>query len=102
MLSDGMLAPNGEISSVLEVHVYSCELSQTRGEICESGEMAPAWFRREEVPLPQMWADDEFWLPHVLQDKDVLGNFVFADKDTIVQQQVDVFEPGRLQVDEIE
>jgi ADP-ribose pyrophosphatase YjhB (NUDIX family) len=36
------------------------------GEPQESEEMQPAWFAIEEMPYPDMWADDPIWLPGVI------------------------------------
>ena len=47
-----------------------------------------------------MWADDQHWLPSVLAGDDVIGDFVFRDEATILEQRVEVLPPGRLQRDE--
>lgn len=62
MLSGGMTLANGKIASRIEVHIYSCKLSETRGDLCETDEMKPTWFDIDAVPLEKMWADDEYWL----------------------------------------
>ena len=80
MLSDGMSLASGDIASRLEVHVYSCARSETTGDVSASEEMEPKWWPLEAVPLKQMWADDEFWLPHVLAGRDVLADFVRRER----------------------
>eukprot|EP00927_Polykrikos_kofoidii_P072233 TRINITY_DN68373_c0_g1_i1.p1 TRINITY_DN68373_c0_g1~~TRINITY_DN68373_c0_g1_i1.p1 ORF type:complete len:592 (+),score=96.88 TRINITY_DN68373_c0_g1_i1:134-1909(+) len=48
----------------MEVHIY--ELERWDGEPVETEEMKPAWFKHEDIPLQDMWADDEFWLTQYL------------------------------------
>ncbi|CAJ1335784.1 unnamed protein product [Effrenium voratum] len=44
----------------MEVNVFDLETWQ--GEVQETEEMKPAWFRHRDIPLRSMWADDEHWL----------------------------------------
>lgn len=39
------------------------------GDITESEEMRPAWFRVDALPYQHMWPGDELWLPHVLANR---------------------------------
>jgi len=72
------------------VHVYL--VSKWEGEPAESEEMAPKWFKLEEFPYSQMWADDEIWMPHVFAGKKVKGKFEF-DGDTIIgEPQLEILE----------
>ena len=89
MLSDGMVdAATGRVSSLLRMSLFSCALSDAAGEVTESDEMRPQWFPIDQVPLRRMWADDEHWLPALLAGDDVQGSFTFADKDRIVEHNV--------------
>ena len=36
------------------------------------------------------WADDQFWLPRLLEGSNVEGVFTFSDKDTIVGHELRV------------
>jgi len=58
-----------------QVHVFTSKEWQSEPQ--ESEEMAPKWFKVEDIPYRFMWADDEFWLPHVLGGKKVLADFIF-------------------------
>lgn len=44
----------------MEVHIF--DLENWSGESLETEEMKPAWFLHDDVPLKEMWADDEHWL----------------------------------------
>jgi len=58
------------------------------GEPIESEEMLPEWYFVNKLPFASMWPDDPFWLPQVLSQKKILGRFVFADNDVILEQEV--------------
>nr|CAG31817.1 hypothetical protein RCJMB04_11m15 [Gallus gallus] len=47
--------------------------------------MQPQWFQLDEVPFKQMWADDVYWFPLVLQRKLFRGYFKFQGQDTILE-----------------
>jgi len=66
----------------LFVHAFICD--QWDGEVLETVEMRPKWFNREVLPWNDMWADDIFWLPAVLNGDKVKAKFLFEhnqDKD---------------------
>lgn len=55
------------------------------GKPCESAEMAPVWFPVGDIPFDQMWQDDAYWLPIVLNGKAIQGEFEFGeDNETVV------------------
>jgi 8-oxo-dGTP diphosphatase len=69
------------------VHVYCAHTWQ--GTPVESEEMAPAWFRVDEIPYDQMWDDDVYWLPHVLAGERVQATFTYrADNETVEQFEI--------------
>jgi 8-oxo-dGTP pyrophosphatase MutT (NUDIX family) len=70
------------------VHVYTSEI--WLGEPEESEEMKPKWYKQSEIPFKEMWPDDPFWLPFVLDGKLVKGSFSFADGDKILKKEVKV------------
>ena len=71
-------------------HVYFCE--RWEGEPKESEEMNPKWFGVDELPFPQMWPDDPFWLPKVISGKLVKGNFIFDKGDIVLEHNMEVVE----------
>ena len=69
------------------VHVYM--VRTWRGVPRESEEMAPAWFRVEDIPYGQMWDDDLYWLPRVLSGERVRATFVYqADNQTVESVEI--------------
>jgi len=69
------------------VHVYLLE--QYRGEPKETDEMAFKWFDVKAIPYHQMWDDDKYWLPKVLEGKKLRASFTFKEVngENIVNEQ---------------
>lgn len=65
-------------------HVYTTR--SWEGEPVETEEMAPQWFTHAEIPYKEMWTDDEFWLPHVLDGKKLVATFMFT-KDEVMMPE---------------
>lgn len=70
------------------VHVYFCK--EWEGEPAESEEMAPQWFAIADIPYATMWDDDQIWLPFVLKDKKVRGEFTFDTHDAMTSAAVQI------------
>jgi 8-oxo-dGTP pyrophosphatase MutT (NUDIX family) len=64
-----------------DVHVFFAK--NWEGKPKETEEMAPRWFRLAEIPFSEMWDDDKFWLPEVLQGKKVRARFIFKKGEII-------------------
>lgn len=47
------------------------------GEPTESEEMRPQWYPKDGLPFSEMWIDDPHWLPKVLADQALDGEFLF-------------------------
>ncbi len=67
-------------------HVYVC--SKWSGQAAETDEMAPAWFDLAKLPYKDMWADDPFWLPQVLEGKKLKAEFRLDKQDKIISKSV--------------
>lgn len=70
----------------LFAHVYTCE--EWEGTPTETEEMAPQWFSVDSIPYDDMWPDDVYWLPKVMNGKLVQGEFVFDDSDNVIESRV--------------
>ncbi len=71
---------------LLEVHVFSTQ--DFEGEPKETEEMQPKWFALADIPFEEMWADDKYWLPLLLEGKNFIGNFYFRDNQTILDYTI--------------
>ena len=70
------------------VHVYLSE--NWIGEPKESDEMKPEWFSLNELPFPDMWPDDIFWLPEVVKGNLLKAMFKFGEKDVMLDKKVEI------------
>ncbi len=88
------LIPHGIITYItlvpdkapIEMHLFRTE--QFEGEPHESTEMSPAWFDVSNVPLYQMWHDDQFWFPHVLNGRVIEATFWMDDNDQVKEHTI--------------
>lgn len=71
----------------MRAHVYLC--TSWDGEPVETEEMAPRWFKINDIPYADMWQDDILWLPLVLEGKSVHGKFTFDATDTMLTHHVE-------------
>ena len=46
--------------------------------------MNPSWYGLDEIPYDSMWVDDILWLPKVLKGKQLNAEFLFNEKEEIV------------------
>ncbi len=64
----------------LLVHLFV--VTAYTGEVIESEEMKPEWFGFDDVPYDEMWPDDRYWLPAILDGNVCKGRFVFDKPST--------------------
>lgn len=72
------------------VHVFLAQ--NWEREPVESEEMAPRWFKIQEIPYGKMWDDDKVWLPKILEGKKLKADFIFKEGEIISSQKVEVIE----------
>lgn len=46
--------------------------------------MCPQWFQLDQIPFNNMWPDDSYWFPLLLQGKKFHGYFKFRGPDAIL------------------
>jgi len=55
----------------------------------EEGELK--WFSIEEITYRQMWPDDVYWLPKIIDGKKVKGTFWFDDVgENILKHELEI------------
>ncbi|XP_060116685.1 oxidized purine nucleoside triphosphate hydrolase [Heteronotia binoei] len=77
-------------TELMEVHIFRADNFQ--GEPAESEEMRPQWFELDHVPFKDMWPDDSYWFPLLLQKKTFVGYFKFQGQDTILEHTLNEAE----------
>lgn len=69
----------------IHVHIYSA--TDYEGSPTETDEAIPLWFPLNDIPYHEMWADDEIWLPLLLQGKFFSGRCLF-DNEAMLDYQI--------------
>jgi 8-oxo-dGTP diphosphatase len=59
------------------IHGYVFTASDYTGTPAETDEAIPMWTETDKIPYEEMWEDDQYWLPQVLDGKVVEGWFSF-------------------------
>ncbi len=60
-------------------HMHIFFVKVWEGDPQESEEMAPGWHKKDSIPYEKMWVDDPHWLPKVLDNKKIEGEFHFIN-----------------------
>jgi len=71
-----------------KIKVYVYVTDHFTGTPTETREAAPLWCSIQDLPLDQMWADDQFWLPQILQNEPIRGWFYF-DGERLVDHHIE-------------
>jgi len=77
-----------ESGMILEGHVFRIE--DFSGTPSETEEMRPVWYSFSEIPYHSMWEDDIFWLPHVLDKKNVVAQFSFSSDHKLLGKNIEI------------
>jgi 8-oxo-dGTP pyrophosphatase MutT (NUDIX family) len=73
--------------TLMHVHIFTA--TKWEGEPAESEEMKPEWFKIDKVPYNEMWSDDPYWLPQVLEGKKISADFKLDELDAIISHTVE-------------
>jgi 8-oxo-dGTP diphosphatase len=65
------------------------------GTAGETAEAEPFWCPLDAIPYHRMWADDRIWLPHLIANEPVRGEFVMAG-ERLVDHRLQAVERGYL------
>lgn len=71
----------------LAIKCYVFRASRFTGTPTETEEATPHWTALEEIPYGEMWADDRYWLPHLLREEPFHAYFEFAG-ETMLSRDV--------------
>ncbi len=70
------------------LHCSVFKAGKFTGSPTETEEAVPLWSARDAIPYDQMWADDQHWLPLLLDGTFFCGRFVF-DADVMLTKELD-------------
>ncbi len=68
-------------------HLYVA--SEWIGEPKETEEMCPKWFDITDIPYDNMFPDDKYWLPLILEGKKINAYFDFDDNWNILSKKIE-------------
>lgn len=74
-------------------HMHIFFIKKWKGEPIETEEMAPRWYDKNKLPYKNMWIDDPYWLPKVIEGKKIEGEFHFVKEGS----EIDTFELKELE-----
>ncbi len=60
-------------------HVYVYRADGYEGSPIETREATPYWFAYDAIPYDEMWEDDRFWIPMLIEGHSFAGRFLFDD-----------------------
>lgn len=75
----------------LRLHCTVFTGTEFSGTPTETREARPEWFPISEIPFERMWADDQYWLPGMLEGKKFQAWFRF-DEEEMLTREVQFFE----------
>ncbi|MFA6518586.1 MAG: 8-oxo-dGTP diphosphatase [Candidatus Shapirobacteria bacterium] len=77
----------------MEAIMHAFLVSEWEGEPTETEEMAPRWFKVEEVPYGEMWKSDREFLPRLFAGEKIRGHYVFEKEGgEVLESEVKVVE----------
>lgn len=71
--------------------VYVYRASGLEGTPVETDEATPLWVELDAIPFDEMWEDDRYWLPLVIEGKRFSGNWIF-DGDQMLDYRLEVLD----------
>lgn len=74
----------------LRFHLYVA--TEWDKEPSESDEMIPKWFKIKDIPYNQMFPDDKYWLPMILEGKRIKGFFEFDENWNLISKTIEDFK----------
>ncbi len=71
-----------------DCHIFTA--TSWQGDPVETEEMRPQWFNVNDIPYADMWPDDEYWLPLLLQGKLFEGSITTDGSDKLMSYDIKV------------
>jgi 8-oxo-dGTP pyrophosphatase MutT (NUDIX family) len=71
----------------MQVHVFRS--NNFEGDPIETEEMKPEWFDICNIPYENMWKDDLYWYPYLIDNKIFRAQFDFEDYENILSYKIE-------------
>jgi 8-oxo-dGTP diphosphatase len=75
------------MSDIPDIYCHVYRADDIEGTPTETEEAIPLWTDISQIPYEQMWADDRYWLPQMIEGNSFRGRFVF-DGETILWSEM--------------
>lgn len=75
-------------SAPWHLYVHAFIADDWLGKPAESDEMAPEWFRLNDIPYARMRQDDPHWLPRVLNGEKLRTIFTFDSNNQLIGHNI--------------
>jgi 8-oxo-dGTP diphosphatase len=89
--------PRGELhfqfANGYSLHCTVFFATDLRGEPVDTAEAAPFWADIKALPYDEMWEDDRYWLPLLLEGKSFTGFFTF-DGEAMLTKTIEIRSQG--------
>lgn len=72
----------------LRFHLFTT--SKWKGSLIETDEMKPYWFNINNIPYDNMFPDDKYWLPLVIEGKKFDAYFNYDEDWNILNYNIDI------------
>lgn len=76
-----------EEQTLLTFHLYVA--TSWEGIPKETEEMQPAWFSLDAIPYENMFSDDQYWLPFILENKKIKAFFSFDENWNLQEKRIE-------------
>ena len=73
----------------MRLHCVVFSADDVDSEPRETDEAVPLWTDVNAIPYDEMWADDRFWLPHLIRGEQFRGTFLF-DGEKLLERRIEI------------
>ena len=63
-------------------------ITEWEGTPTETEVIKPVWFDKDKIPFNQMFRDNKYWLPMLLENKHFEGVFLFGEDHEVKEMQI--------------
>ena len=85
-------------SGTIEVNIF--RITEFKGDPIDTEEMSPKWFHIDEIPFPQMWPTDVYWMPLLLKGRKFKGK-IALDKPSDAEYTSRVLSKELMEVENL-
>lgn len=81
-----------QFTSGYSIHCWVFRTRDYSGIARETAEATPLWTPVDAIPFERMWADDQIWLPLLIEGQAFTARWIF-DEDAMLDYELDLLDP---------